>query len=48
MGGGHSAIVHREINLSSPSGIIYGHLIALVRHNQAQMCLQNDLKCYEN
>jgi len=28
--------IHEEINLSSPSGIIHGHFIALVRHKQAQ------------
>ena len=31
-------VVHEEINLSLPSGIIHGHLIVLVRHKQAQMC----------
>ena len=40
-------MVHEEINLSSPSGIIHGHLIVLVGHKQAQMCLQSDLKGYE-
>ena len=35
-------VVHEEINLSSPSGIIHGHLIVLVKHKQAQMCLQSD------
>ena len=40
-------VVHKEINLSSPSGIIHGHLITLVRHKQARMCLQSDPKCYE-
>jgi len=44
MGGGCGP---QKINLSSRSGIIYGHSIALVRHKQAQMCLQNDPKCYE-
>ena len=40
-------VVHEEINLSSPSGIIHGHLIVLVKQKQAQMCLQSDPKCYE-
>ena len=40
-------MVHKEIDLSSPSGIIHGHLIVLVRHKQAQMYLQSDPKCYE-
>ena len=40
-------VVHEEINLSSPLGIIHGHLIVLVRHKQAQMCLQSDPKRYE-
>jgi len=33
-------MVHEEINLSLPSGIVHSHLIALVRHKQVQMCLQ--------
>ena len=40
-------VVNKEINLVSPSGIIHGHLIVLVRHKQAQMCLQSDPKHYE-
>jgi len=36
-------MVHKEIK--SPSGIIHGHLIALVK--QAQMYLQSDQKRYE-
>ena len=44
MGGGRGP---RRINLSSPSGIIHDHLIVLVRHKQAQMCLQSDPKRYE-
>ena len=40
-------VVHEEIGLSSHSGVIHSHLIALVRHKQAQMCLQSDPKCYE-
>ena len=44
MGGGYGP---QKINLNSPSGIIHGHLIVLVRHKQAQMCLQNDLNRYE-
>ena len=40
-------MVHEEINLSLPSGIIHGHLIVLVRHKQIQMCLKSDPKCYE-
>jgi len=35
------------MNLSSPSGVIHSHLIALVRHKQAQMCLQSGPKHYE-
>ena len=31
----------------SPSEIIHGHLIVLVRHKQAQTCLQSDQKHYE-
>ena len=44
MSGGHGP---QKISLSSPSGIIHGHLIVLVRHKQTQMCLQSNLKCYE-
>ena len=40
-------VVHEEISLSLPSGIINGHFILLVRHKQAQLCLQSNLKCYE-
>ena len=40
-------VVYEEINLSSSSGIIHSHLRVLVRHKQAQMCLQSDLKCYK-
>ena len=32
---------------SSSLGIIHGYLIVLVRHKQAQMCLQSDPKRYE-
>ena len=39
--------VHEETNLSSPSGIIHSYLIVLVRHKQAQMCLQSNLKHYK-
>jgi len=39
-------VVHKEINLSSPLGIIHSHLIVLVRHKQAQMFLQSDPKRY--
>ena len=43
------------MNLKSFSGIIHSHLILLVRHKQvsriyltqAQMCLQNNLECYQ-
>ena len=45
--GWSTGVVHEEINQSSPSGIIHGHLIVLVRHKQAQICLQSDPKCYE-
>ena len=37
-------MVHKEINLNSPSKIIHS---VLVRHEQTQMCLQSDPKCYE-
>ena len=40
-------LVHKEINQSPPSGIIHGHLKVLVRHKQAQMCLQSNPKHYE-
>ena len=33
-------VVYQEINLSSLPGIIHRHLIVLVWHKQAQMCLQ--------
>ena len=40
-------MVHEEINQSSLSEIIHGHLIVLVKHKKAQMCLQTDPKHYE-
>ena len=40
-------MVHEEISLGSISEIIHGHLIVLVRHKQAQMCLQSDLKHFK-
>ena len=40
-------VVHKEINLSSPSGITHSHLIVLVRHKQTQKCLQSDPKRYK-
>jgi len=44
MGGGHGP---QKISLSSPSGIIHGHLIVLVKHKQAQLRLQSDPKHYK-
>ena len=40
-------VVHKGINPSSPSGIIHGHLIVLIRHKQAKMCLQSNPIHYE-
>ena len=37
----------QKIILNSPSGIIHGHLVALVNHKQAQMCLWSNPKRYE-
>jgi len=44
MGGGCGP---QTINLNSPSGIIHDHMIVLVRHKQALMCLQSNPKRYE-
>jgi len=34
-------VVHEEINLNSPSGIIHGHLIVLVRNKHVLRAIQN-------
>ena len=36
----------KEIDLKSSSGIVHGHLIALVRHKQAHMCFQYNPKTF--
>ena len=45
MGGGRGAW---EINLSFPSGIIHGHLIVLVRHKLAQICVFREIQNTKN